>query len=226
MDNFAISNLFSFLYITKFVLFFSVKMIIWQLIVLTKQGNGYRRPLSNWRAKKSNNYAALILAYRNVKDGHASSSSHNKLRGTGESEWAHMVAAVESSVDGCCRPGRASLSSPSASEMATERQGWGGWVWVCCCYMIRSLLYSARGARSRSAWNPESSSEKELQWRLSAQCSPTTPAGWRLPARHVPRLAYAACSASAVLPQAVAQPSPDHVVPPNSTVKLPCQLST
>lgn len=46
MDNFGISNLFSFLYITKFVLF-SVKMIIWQLIVLTKQGNGYRRPLSN-----------------------------------------------------------------------------------------------------------------------------------------------------------------------------------
>jgi hypothetical protein len=36
--------------------------------------------------KKSNNYAALILAYRDVKDGHASSSSRNKLRGTGESE--------------------------------------------------------------------------------------------------------------------------------------------
>lgn len=35
-------------------------------------------------------------------------------------------SGVESSADGCCRLGRASLSSPSASEMATERQGWVG----------------------------------------------------------------------------------------------------
>lgn len=201
MDNFAISNLFSFLYITKFVLFFSVKMIIWQLIVLTKQGNGYRRPLSNWRAKKSNNYAALILAYRNVKDGHASSSSHNKLRGTGESEWAHMVAAVESSADGCCRPGRASFSSPSASEMATERQGWGG----CGCGSAAAIwfvrCYIAHEAHALAL--PEILNHRQRKSFFSDDCLLTHHpgrAGWRLPARHVPRSVYDACTASAVLP--------------------------
>lgn len=208
MDNFGISNLFSFLYITKFVLF-SVKMIIWQLIVLTKQGNGYRRPLSNWRAKKSNNYAALILAYRDVKDGHASSSSHNKLRGTGESEWAHMVAAVESSADGCCRPGRASFSSPSASEMATERQGWGGCgcgsaaaIWfVRCCWCVGGVAYSQIAHEAHAL--PEILNHRQRKSFFSDDCLLTHHpgrAGWRLPARHVPRSVYDACTASAVLP--------------------------